>query len=122
MQKIIAAAVLAMGFLSVSAAHAQGKQDFTLTNKTGYDISEVYVAPSASKDWEEDVMGRDVLANGEAVDISFERGQSTCKYDLKVIYSDDNSSAEWSGFDLCKVSKITILYNRNTGVTSARYE
>jgi len=112
---------IALGFFSLGA-HAQGKQDFTLINKTGYDISEVYVAPSKSSDWEEDVMGKDALVNGDSVDISFKRADKTCKWDLKVVYADDDSTAEWSGFDLCTVSKITIIYNRSTGATSAKYE
>jgi hypothetical protein len=38
------------------SAVAQGKQDFSLVNQTGYDISEVYVSPANSSDWEEDVL------------------------------------------------------------------
>ena len=45
----------------VLLAFAQGKQNFTLVNQTGYDISEVYVSPANSSDWEEDVLGEDIL-------------------------------------------------------------
>lgn len=121
MKALVTAILLSMPLFS-AAAFAQGKQDFTLVNKTGYDISEVYVSASKADDWEEDVMGRDVLSDGESVDISFSRGDKSCKWDLKVVYADDDSTAEWQGFDLCKVSKITILYNRSTGKTSAQYQ
>ncbi|HWJ60169.1 MAG TPA: argininosuccinate lyase [Sphingomicrobium sp.] len=103
------------------AAVAQGKQDFRLTNKTGYTIAEVYVAPSASEDWEEDVMGVDVLANGDRVDIEFPKREKTCIYDLRVVF-DDGDEADWRKFDLCEVSKITIFYNRKSGETTAEYE
>ncbi|MCA3255391.1 MAG: hypothetical protein INF91_07235 [Alphaproteobacteria bacterium] len=111
-------AALAMMALPVLA---QGKQDFTLHNKTGYTINEVYVSPSKSKSWEEDVMGKDVLEDGERVDITFSRKEKTCLWDLKVVY-DDGEEAEWDGFDLCETSKIAIRYNRKTGETSADYE
>ncbi|QJE71813.1 argininosuccinate lyase [Aerophototrophica crusticola] len=102
-------------------ALADGKQNFSLLNKTGYTISEVYVAPSKSSSWEEDILGRDVLPDGTAVDIVFSRKEKSCKWDLKVIY-DDGEEAEWDNFDLCTVSKIAISYNRKSGETWATYE
>lgn len=96
-------------------------QDFTLTNKTGYEISDVYVSPSKTADWEEDVMGRDVLPNGEHVDITFSRDTDSCFWDMKVIYT-DKTEAEWDNFNLCEVSKIKIFYNNKTDTTSATYE
>ncbi len=105
----------------VSVAFAQAKQDFTLVNKTGYTIEEVYVSPSKSSDWQSDVLGDEVMNNGKVVNIHFSRAAKTCKWDLKVVY-DDKSTAEWDGFDLCSVSKITIYYDRKNDVTSADAE
>lgn len=118
--RIATAAALAVAALS-AGAFAQGKQDFRLSNRTGYTISEVYVAPSKSDDWEEDVMGRDTLDDGDYVDISFARREKACEYDLKVVY-DDEETAEWQGFDLCTISKISLRYNRKTGETWAEWE
>ena len=103
-------------------AWGQAKQDFTLVNKTGYALSEVYVAPSKSDDWESDILGRDLMPDGEAFEISFDWADKSCFWDLKVIYHDDNSSAVWYGIDLCTVSKITIKYNRATDTTSASFD
>ncbi|CAH2600417.1 Argininosuccinate lyase [Rhodovastum atsumiense] len=104
-------------------AHAEGaKQDFTLINKTGYELSEVYVSPSKSNDWQEDVLGRDTLGDGERTNIHFSRNTSTCRWDLKVVYTVDSSSAVWSNIDLCSVSKITIRYDKNNDVTRASFE
>lgn len=116
----MAVAAAAMAFLPASAI-AQGKQDFTLTNRTGYTISEVYVAPTRSDDWEEDVMGQDVLNHGEFVQIGFPWREQTCTYDLKVVF-DDGDEAEWRKFNLCEVSRITIYYNRYSGETTAEYD
>lgn len=104
-----------------SPALAQGKQDFTLVNKTGYTIDEVYVSPTNSDNWGNDVMGRDVLNANEYVNISFARKEKTCKWDLQVVY-DDKETSEWEGFDLCKTSKIILYYNRKKGETWAEYE
>jgi hypothetical protein len=100
-------------------ALAGGKQDFTLVNNTGYQINKVFVSPASSNSWQEDVLGRDVLNNGKSVNIKFHRSTPGCKWDLKVVYTDDGSSAVWKGFNICAISKITIKYNRKTDTTSA---
>jgi hypothetical protein len=108
--------------LYAGGANAQAKQDFKLVNKTGYEIKEVYVSPVKTNDWEEDVLGSDTLEDGDATDIHFARKEKTCKWDLKVVYADDDSAAIWNGIDLCSVSKITIKYNRKSDTTSALFD
>jgi hypothetical protein len=103
-------------------ASAQGKQDFILVNATGYAISHVYVSPSNENSWGDDILGKDIMAEDETLPIKFSRKASSCKWDLKVTYEDDDSSVVWRGFDLCEVSKITIKYNRKTDTTSASTE
>jgi hypothetical protein len=46
-------------------AVAQGKQDFALYNKTGQSITEMYGSPASQDEWGEDILGIDVLENGE---------------------------------------------------------
>ena len=36
-----------------------------------------------------------------------------------MVYSDDNSSAEWREVNLCELSTVTIKYNADSGETSA---
>ena len=94
---------------SLSPMVAQSKLDFTLKNDTGVVISEIYVAPSTSDDWEEDIMGKDVLDNGDSVDIEFSRTEKTCKWDMKIV-DEHESEIEWTELDLCKASHITLQY------------
>lgn len=94
---------------SVSPLVAQSKLDFTLKNDTGLVISEVYVAPNHGDEWEEDIMGKDVLGQGEEVEITFSRTEKTCSWDLKIVDEKDNE-VEWTELDLCKASHITLQY------------
>lgn len=95
--------------------------DFTLVNRTGYVINEIYVSAAGRKSWEEDVMGRDALGEGESVRINFDRGEQDCLWDLKVVYEDEEE-AEWGRLDLCELSKLTLHYDRNKSSTWADVE
>lgn len=118
----IFAAVAAVAMTQFPQTAVAGDQDFTIVNATGYTISEVYVSPAKASDWEEDVLGRDVLADGERQEIRFSRDTDACKWDLKVVYEDDNSSAEWGALNLCEISVVRLMYNRKSGETSATVE
>lgn len=99
-----------MVLASVTLHAAQNRKlDFTLVNKTGLTIDEVYVSPSDDDEWGEDVMGKDVLKDGESVDIEFSRKETTCQWDLKVVDA-DKDSIEWTKLDLCKANEITLKY------------
>lgn len=119
MTVLSAAALVSM---VTTTALAQSRQDFTLVNRTGYDISEVYVSPSKADDWEEDVLGDDILEDGDHATITFSRAGKTCMWDLKVVYSDDDSSAVWHDINLCRVERVTLRYNRKTDTTSATFD
>jgi hypothetical protein len=105
-----------------SASAQEAKQDFKLVNKTGYELKELYVSPSKAADWQDDVLGQATLSDGGSIDIKFHRANTTCKWDLKVVYSVDSSNAVWSDIDLCTVEKITIKYNKEADQTTASFD
>ena len=115
-------AFCAMAVLPGSARAADAKQDFSLVNKTGYEIKEVYVSPSKSNDWQEDVLGSGTLGDDEVANIKFHRAVKTCKWDLKVVYTVNSSSAIWGDIDLCTVEKITIRYDKDADKTTATFD
>jgi hypothetical protein len=123
MRKTIITFSLAVLTAFVGSVQAQeAKQDFKLVNKTGYEIKEVYVSPSKSSDWEEDILGEGVLEDTGARNIHFHRSVKSCHWDLKVVYTVDSSSAVWNDIDLCSIENITIHYNRNSDTTSATFD
>jgi len=103
---LVAALVLA-GSMAVFAA--SGEQDFVLINKTGLTIDKVFVSPTTTDDWEEDVLGVDVLENGEHVTIKFSRDTEACQWDLKIV-DEEGDSVVWNNINLCKAEEITLLY------------
>lgn len=112
---------LAVSALCLGASAQAGDADFTLVNRTGYDIAEVYISPANKNSWGRDRLGRNVLENGRSKLFTFS-DRANCVQDLKVVFDDDNSSVVWEDFDLCDLNKITIRYNRRTGEVSAQSE
>ncbi len=122
MKALVFASALVMVAFGAPARAQQAHQDFTLVNATGYDIKEVYVSTAKTNSWEEDVLGDDELVDGHETHIKFSNSSKACKWDLKVVYSVDDSSAVWSGIDLCKISTITIKWNKKTQETTAVFD
>ena len=123
MRKFLVMAAMALATLvSVPSMAQEAKQDFALVNKTGYELKALFVSPTKSDDWEDDVLGQDTLGDKQSVDVKFHRAVKSCHWDLKVVYSDDDSSAVWANIDLCTVEKITLHYNRSTDTTTATFD
>jgi hypothetical protein len=101
-----------------------GDADFTLTNRTGYDIDSVYVVPSKQRDWGIDRLGKSILADGRSRFLAFNKSGNNCIYDLSVGwvgYSEDEDSV-WERINLCEIHTITLRYNAKTKVTTMTAE
>jgi hypothetical protein len=105
---IIALSVIVM-FGTAAAFAWPGKQDFVLHNETGVEIHEVYVSPVTASDWEEDVLGKDPLPEGESVKVTFEDRDKHSHWDLKVVDGKGNS-IEWHDLNLIEISELTLHY------------
>ena len=99
---LIAGALLA--FATASAAYA-ARQDFTITNHTGHTIMTLNVSPHSDDHWGPDILGRDTLANGEQAQISFDRNEDQCHWDIKVTY-DDGTNNDLRDVNLCETSEV----------------
>ncbi len=106
--------------LGTGAAFA-GEADFTLINRTGYTLREIYISPSHKNSWGDDRLGKSYLDNGRSRLFRFS-DKSSCRQDLKVVFDDDESEVVWEEFDLCELNKITLKYSRKSGVVSADIE
>lgn len=115
--------IFAVGFslLAMSPSALAADRDFDLVNDTGYDIKAVFIDEAASPTWSENAIDG-VMADGDTVRMHFGKGDIGCKWDMKVVFADDNSAAVWHGFDLCQISKIRLKYSRSSDVTTAVIE
>jgi hypothetical protein len=93
---------------------------FTMVNKTGYAIREVYISPAKKDNWGRDRLGSEsTLDNNRSRHFRF-RDQASCRQDIKAVFDDKRgTSVTWTDIDLCKVNKLTLKYDRYTRKVSA---
>lgn len=106
-QKLIA--IAAVSILVAGLAMAQGKQDFTLHNNTGVEIHKLFISPHSTDEWEEDILGKDTLPDGESVEINFSRKETAKLWDLKIV-DKEGTSIEWENLNLLEISEITLHF------------
>ncbi|MFU0503129.1 hypothetical protein [Pseudaminobacter sp. NGMCC 1.201702] len=103
-----ATAALTICLTSTFAAQAEDLV-FTLTNGTNSVLREFYTSPTGVEDWEEDVLGRDVLNPGESVDITIADGRRVCEYDMRFEFTQDSDlDTTTDTQDLCELGSYTI--------------
>ncbi len=104
------AALFVMAYASVAFA---GAQDFVLVNNTGYPIYVVNVSAASTNSWEEDILGSQILGNGQAVQVNFGVGNQQY-WDIQAVF-EDGSSLAWYGIDLLSTYQVTL---NNDGTAS----
>ncbi|MCA1906192.1 MAG: hypothetical protein LDL11_06355 [Desulfarculus sp.] len=111
----LAAWLVLAGLTGLTGLAQAGDQDFLLVNKTGKVIDALYVVPNHARTWEEDILGRDVLLNGESTTIRFSREERDCVWDLLVV---DQHGEEmwWEDIDLCKYRRVILTIERDEPV------
>lgn len=104
--------------LAANVAFA-GDADFTLVNKTGYDIREVYISPANKNRWGNDRLGKNATLDNNKSRLMKFSDRAACVQDMKVVFNDSDAEVTWEDLDLCEIEKLTIKYNRSTKQVSA---
>jgi len=114
---------LVIGIIAqIVPAHADNDNlDFTLANKTGYGIKEIYIAPSASTEWGDNIISKP-LENGDALAITFDAKAKAEHWDIRIVWVDEGADVVWKKCKLSEINKITLHYNRDTDETTAETE
>ena len=104
----LVAATLAVVFAQTALVPAAQAQDlwFELWNDTSVTLTELYVSPSNSEYWEEDLLGAGVVFPGEGGDVMIADGLSTCSYDILGVFEDGDQLEDY-GVDLCTLQSYT---------------
>ena len=98
--------------------------DFTIVNKTGYDIKALSIGASGTGDWtkEDEVLKGRAFPNGKSYDIKFSPRAKAEKWDIMVTWADGSGSEEWLNLKLTEIEKVTLIYDKEKDVTKAIIE
>ena len=102
----VLAGLFALSMILMPAASAQGRQDFTLVNKTGVAINELFIGPNSSDDWGDDILGTDTLASGDSTDIVFDPKTKAARWDIQLI---DENGKKHTKYDINLIQVGTII-------------
>ena len=78
----------------------------TIKNRTGWTMLRFYASDSRTDDWEEDILGRDVLEDGENVRVNIDDGSGACIYDFKAEFTNGQELTRFR-INVCSVSEYT---------------
>jgi hypothetical protein len=84
-KRIILTAAL---FLTMAITAMAAGPLIRVINATGYAMYHLQISPASSRLWEEDLLGRDVLLDGEYVDVILPKSG---RWDVRLIDEDDDT-------------------------------
>ena len=66
------------------------------------------VSPTGESSWGPDILGRDVLANGESAPIVFDRDEQRCYWDIRST-AEGGVELDMRNVNLCETTSVTQL-------------
>ncbi|MBS3650921.1 hypothetical protein KEU06_20110 [Pseudaminobacter sp. 19-2017] len=98
----------AVAILSSVPAHAEDLV-FTLTNGTDSVLTRFHSSPTGVNNWEDDILGQDVLNPGESVEITIADGRAVCEYDMRFEFTEDSDlDTTTDTQNLCELGSYTL--------------
>lgn len=77
-----------------------------IVNKTGMALKHFYASVTSTDKWEEDILGRDVLEDGESFTAEIDDGSGKCMYDFKGVFENGQFLVQ-QNIDVCNVHTYT---------------
>ncbi|WP_239056611.1 hypothetical protein [Wenzhouxiangella limi] len=96
MKHVFTLALTGLLLLAV-AGSVQAQQNYyvDVTNQTGFTIFYLYVSPADAKDWEEDVLGSEVMLHGQTRRVTLNNYFSPI-FDIRLVDEDGDTYTFWN--------------------------
>lgn len=81
--------VAAAGKTTVAPASSSERQDrrVRIHNNTGWTMLNFYASNVNTTNWEEDILGEDVLSSGSSIVMNIDDGTGACRFDFKAVFT-----------------------------------
>jgi len=102
-----AAGSVALALCAFSTGAIAQDLDFKLINKTRFAVVEFYASPADVGEWEDDILGLQILDPKSVTNITIGDGREQCEYDLRFVF-DDGDVIEKAAVNLCETGSYTL--------------
>jgi hypothetical protein len=102
---LVAAAAASMVLAGVADTLALDRR-VRIINNSAYDIHRFYASSVGVTNWEEDILGDDILVSGSSVVINIDDGTGYCKYDFRAVF-EDGEEVVTESVNVCEISEFT---------------
>lgn len=92
---------------------------FTLINKTGFEIIDLFFSPAEQKNWGDEVLTVDTLPDKEKIKINVIRKEQSENWDI-LANDEQGASYQWPNLNLSEIS--TLILTIKAGQPIAIYE
>lgn len=99
-----AMATLALGVAAPAVAGAGADRRVRIINDTHVTMTQFYASSVDADDWEEDILGQDVLRAGQSVRINIDDGTGACLFDFKAVFADGDVLVR-ERINVCRISE-----------------
>jgi hypothetical protein len=110
----VALSVWLLTLVSQTTVKAESRLDFVLQNDSGLTIERVYISSTQSRSWEEDVLGRQTVADGDRTTVRFSNAERNRFWDIKIVTNDGEEHIFQDGYDLARIYRITFEADGDT--------
>ena len=102
---VLAAAIsaVALGTMGFQSNDGQDRR-VRIINATGVTMTHFYASNSGEADWQEDILGQDVLTSGSSVVINIDDGTGACLYDFKARFADGDELLRYR-INVCQITE-----------------
>jgi hypothetical protein len=81
---------------------------YDVVNNTGVTLVDVYVTPSETSNWGQDILPNDLFENGSTISVTIPADYGeTCKFDMKITDL-AGGHITFTGIDACRLIKLQI--------------
>lgn len=101
---VAAAAFIATTALAIPAT-AQTTERVQVTNRSGQTLLVLQASPTNNPRWEDDLMGRNTLGNGQVFDLTI-HNVVNCNYDVRLQFADGDIRIH--RVNVCRTNEFTI--------------
>ena len=97
---------IALGSLVPDTASAQDRR-VRIINAGNVTVNSFYASNTRRQSWEEDILGKSVLAPGQSIMVNINDGSGACMFDFKAVLA-NGRNVESYGMNVCQISSWTI--------------